>query len=35
MPFFHIIVVVAALFRVLGLEEERLTVAVEETGEVG
>ena len=35
MPFLHIVVIVAALFRVLGLEEEQLTLPVEETGVVG
>ena len=35
MPFLHVVVAVAALLQVLGLEEEQLTVAVQETGDVG
>ena len=35
MPFLHVIVAVAALLQVFGLEGERLTVPVQETGSVG
>ena len=35
MPFFHLIIAVAARLQVFGLEGERFTVPVQETGSAG